>query len=290
MRKITIFGIGSQRRSACELGDFFSMLRQSGINVCVTREFAVTLRADGIDVTGFEEVDSVAFDSDLVVSIGGDGTFLRAASAVGASGIPVMGINTGHLGYLAPSSLPLSESAVRAIHGVFEVSERMTLQVLSDMLPESFSPVALNEIAISKGDTTSMVSIQAYVNGHYLAEYQADGLIVSTPTGSTAYSLSCGGPILEPTLEGIVLSPIAPHSLTVRPLVVAASSELRLEVSSRGEKCHVGVDGRTFTIPAEGSVVRICRGEYNVKVAQPRGIDFSEVLREKLHWGSSPRH
>lgn len=288
MRRIAVFGNDSQDEYLSRLEAFFRIVRHEDVSVGIESGFGSYLEENGVETDGMEFVDAFPEDSDLVVSFGGDGTFLRAAAWVGDRHTPIMGINTGHLGYLAGFSLADPGEVLDALRGRYDVSPRITLRVDSGYLPEGFSPFALNDIAIVKGDTTSMVSIDAYADGHYLADYQADGLVVSTPTGSTAYNLSCGGPILQPGIECFVLSPIAPHSLTLRPLVIGADSELVLHVSSRGEMCHVGVDGRTFSVPADGSTLLIRRAPFPVNVVQPAGVDFPEVLRKKLRWGEMP--
>lgn len=281
---IAIYGADRQEEHLAQLGRFFESLAGSGLEICVHTQFADYLLSVGIVAGGFRRVDSLPDDTRLVVSLGGDGTFLRASSWAGRD-IPVMGINTGHLGYLAAFSLDKPQEVEAALRGDFDVSRRMTVELECDALPAGFSPVALNEISILKGDTTSMVSISARLDGYYLADYLADGLLVATPTGSTAYNLSCGGPILEPIVESIILTPIAPHSLTLRPLVVGAASRIELEVTTRGESCHIGVDGRTFAVPS-GARLLVRRGRYMVSVAQPRSANFAETLRRKLRWGA----
>lgn len=288
MRRIAIFGSDRQEEYLSGLEKLFRLLEKEDMAVSIDAGFASYLSDNEVSVDGMDVVDVFPEDADLVVSIGGDGTFLRAAAWVGSRRTPVMGINTGHLGYLAGFTLADFEEVLAALRGNYDVSPRITLKVESGHLPDGFSPFALNEISVAKGDTTSMVSIHAYVGRHFLADYQADGLVVSTPTGSTAYNLSCGGPILQPGIECFVLSPIAPHSLTLRPLVIGADADLVLYVSSRGEMCHVGVDGRTFTVPADGSTLMIRRAPFPVNVVQPVGVDFAEVLRKKLRWGEMP--
>lgn len=283
--KIAVFGNNYQATHLNELRGFLSLLKIECHEVRVEEDFARYLIANGIPVKENEIAKKIDSDTTLVASIGGDGTFLHAADWVGNAEIPIMGINTGHLGYLTGYSFSNLENISTALRGKFDVSSRMTLELTSPYLPSDISPYALNEIAISKGDTTSMVEIKAAINGKYLADYMADGLVISTPTGSTAYNLSCGGPILEPTLDSIVLSPIAPHSLTFRPLVIDGKSMLEFEVRSRGAECHVGVDGRTFAVPADGSVLKISKASRRVNVVQPPGVDFASVLRSKLLWG-----
>ncbi len=288
MRKVAINGNEFQDDRFGDIGAFLASLRGVGLTVCVAADFARYLESGGLDLTGMAPVEEVPHDVNVVASIGGDGTFLRTAAWVGRRQTPIIGVNTGHLGYLSGFSLDRHGEVMAALYGDGDLSPRMTLEIDSPYLPADYSRFALNEVSISKGDTLTMVNINAYLDGRYLATYQGDGLVVATPTGSTAYNLSTGGPIMQPTLECFVLSPIAPHSLTLRPLVVEASSELRLEVSSRGSKCHVGIDGRRFNVPASGSEIVLRRADYTVNVVQPKGVDFSEVLREKLRWGAMP--
>lgn len=283
--KVGIFGNPYQATHLDELRGFLSWLAMRQYEVCVEAKFANYLITNGFDLKDCEKVASLPADTDIVASIGGDGTFLRASDWVGCLETPVMGINTGHLGYLAAYSFSDFQNIEAALEGNYMLSSRMTIEVESDCLPEGFSPVALNEVSISKGDTTSMVEIRASIDGRYIADYLADGLLVSTPTGSTAYNLSCGGPIIEPTFDSFVLSPIAPHSLTLRPLVVGPASLLEFQVTSRGSECHIGVDGRTFAIPSEGSAIRVRKAEHRVNVVQPLGSDFVGRLRSKLGWG-----
>lgn len=285
-KKVAIFGNSCQDRHLTDLAQFLSELATLPVTVYVERIFAEYLKSKLILSPCMIPVSSVPEDTGIVISIGGDGTFLRAADWTGSLSIPVMGINTGHLGYLTGFTFNNPAQIIDAIlHDRYELTERMLIEVRSNEIPDAFRPYALNEISVSKGDTTSMVSIRAYSNGKFIAEYLADGLITATPTGSTAYNLSCGGPILEPTMQSFILTPIAPHSLTLRPLVIDGSSELLLEVHSRGEKCHVGVDGRTFAISSDGAEIRITKAPYSIGVAQPTDSDFASILRSKLAWG-----
>lgn len=261
------------------------MLCRMGIEVFVHRDFASYLSSHGIAFCSAEVTEAFPEDVDLLCSVGGDGTFLRSVEWAGSSEVPVLGINTGHLGYLAGFSLDRPAELTEALEGKMDISERMMLRLHCESLPEGFNCCALNEVAVLKGDTTSMVSVRAWLGGDYLADYRADGLIVSTATGSTGYNLSCGGPILEPTLHNMILSPIAPHSLTMRPLVTGSDRSLRLELDSRGEECHVAVDGRAFSVPSRDTVISIDRAPYTTRVALPAGSGFAPTLREKLNWG-----
>ena len=284
--KIAIFGNKRQDRHLDNLGRFFSSLRAGGVEVCASADFCDYLRGQKLRLEGIERVEEFPGGVDAVVSIGGDGTFLRAAQWVGMSETPILGINTGHLGFLASYSMEENDKLVELLLSrSWEIEERMVLKVEGERVPEGFWPYLLNDMAVLKGDTTHMVNIRADVDGYYLADYLADGLIVSTPTGSTAYNLSVNGPILEPTLKGIILSPIAPHSLTVRPLVLGAETVVDLTVTGRGEECHVAVDGRIFSVPCDGARLRVVKAPFCVKVLRRPDTDFATILRNKLHWG-----
>ncbi len=285
--KIVIFGNNCQQAWLAELSRFFRDLEKRNFATAVESRFARYLSSQGIPLGHAEIVADPPADAQMLLSVGGDGTFLRAAEWIGPLGLPVMGINTGHLGYLAGFSFDRPDEIFAALGGNYDLTRRITLRVESDRLPAGFHPYALNEVSVAKGDTTSMVSIRAYIDGKFLADYQSDGLLISTPTGSTAYNLSCGGPIVQPTLDCMVLTPVAPHSLTLRPLVIAPDATLELHVSSRGEMCNVGVDGRTFAIPSEGSRLRVSRAPYAVNVVQRPDAGFPEVLRDKLHWAAN---
>lgn len=284
--KVAIHGNFDQERHLDKIGRFFSIIEQRGLEALVREDFAGYLRAHGIDLCGGIPVDSFPDDVAAVVSIGGDGTFLRAAQWVGDREIPILGINTGHLGFL--SSYKLEETSLLAeviLSGTGVVEDRMLLKVEGEDVPDDFWPYVINEVAVVKGDTTSMVSIRTSIDDCFLTEYKADGLVLATPTGSTAYNLSVGGPILQPTLHNIILSPIAPHSLTVRPLVIGADSRVEMKVFGRGKECHVGVDGRTFVIPGNGELLYVSRAPFSLKVLRRPDTDFSSIIRNKLLWG-----
>lgn len=229
------------------------------------------------------------FSAALTLSIGGDGTFLRTAQWVGDKGIPILGINTGHLGYLA--AVPIA-SAMEMIDDVInercQIEERALLRLEGVGHEIDEWPYALNEVAVLKEDTASMITVTAGINGSELATYLADGLIVSTPTGSTGYNLSVGGPIVEPTAPNWVISPIAAHTLTMRPLVVSSDSVIDLLTTSRAPSFRVSLDGRSITLPG-GTLLRLSRAPFSVKVVQRRGHSFASTLRHKLLWGIDTR-
>lgn len=234
-------------------------------------------------------VENDDFHADIAVSIGGDGTFLRTAHWIGRKEIPVIGINTGHLGFLAPFSLADARVAVEAFAaGRCRIEDRSLLCV--DLPTGRFEtwPYALNEVAVLKKDTASMITAVATIDRAPLADYLCDGLIVSTPTGSTGYNLSVGGPIVEPSSPSIVISPIAAHTLTMRPLVVPDSSLLQVRVGTRANTFRISLDGRSVSLPA-GSDFYITRADFVVKVVQKPDFNFFATLREKLLWGTTNR-
>lgn len=224
-------------------------------------------------------------DADLALSLGGDGTFLRTAQWVGRACVPILGINAGHLGYLAD----FTPEEFIAFSGFDSLSgeERMVLKVdVSVPMPDDFIPYAINEVALLRTDTASMIAVSARLNGHELTTYRADGLLISSPTGSTGYNMSVGGPIIEPTAPVMVISPVAPHALTMRPLVVGAESVISLCAESRSDFCMLSLDSRTAQVPV-GSKVTVSKADFPVIVVQRKGYHFISTLRTKLHWGQS---
>lgn len=234
-------------------------------------------------------------EADLALSIGGDGAFLKTARWVGEAEIPVAGINTGHLGYLSAFTFDAPDEIYgHLLEGDYRVEKRSMLQVRIDVpdnngfrsKPHPKEVTALNEIALTRGDIASMLRIAATINGRSSLNYMGDGLIISTPTGSTAYNLSVGGPILDPELAGWVLSPIAAHSLSMRPLVVKDSSRIELRVDARGDGFHLAADGKQVTLPLN-AVLTVTRAPYGVKVVQQSDHTFTDTLRDKLGLGNT---
>lgn len=227
------------------------------------------------------------FTADVALSIGGDGTFLRTAQWVADSEIPIIGVNTGHLGFLAPFTIAEASQAIitHRLKG-YEIENRSLLRV--DLIGGSLDtwPYAINEVAILKKDTASMISIDACIDRAPLADYLCDGLIVSTPTGSTGYNLSVGGPIVQPRSPSFILSPVAAHSLSMRPLVVDDSSLLTLKVSSRTPSFRISLDGRSVNLPC-GTDIYLSRAPFVVKTVCLPGHNFFDTLRRKLLWGAT---
>jgi len=235
-------------------------------------------------------------DVDFLFSLGGDGTFLETVSLVRDSGIPVVGINTGRLGFLSYISQDsLNESLDSLFSGNYDLEERMMLNVsASGDYAESHSaglqenPVALNEIRIYK-NTSSLVTVHVHVDDEFLSSYWADGLILSTPTGSTAYNLSVGGPIVLPDSRNFILSPIAPHNLSVRPLVLPENASFKFTVDTRESEYQLALDSRSYDIPAQHSITAR-RADYTLKMVRLENISFYNTLRNKLLWGVDKRN
>ncbi|WP_238943985.1 NAD kinase [Seramator thermalis] len=228
---------------------------------------------------------------DMVVSVGGDGTFLRTAATVGDQGIPVLGINTGRLGFLAAINFQdMDATLLEIFQNRFDVEDRTLLEISTDDedIPQGFNIHALNEVSILRQDTASMLSIKASINGEYLTSYQADGLVIATPTGSTAYSLSIGGSILAPTTPSFILTAIAPHNLTSRPLVVDDNSRISLQVTSRSRTFLLSLDGQTRVFD-QHTKLDVYKAPYTLKVVRRAGHTFFETLRDKLMWGADVR-
>ena len=227
---------------------------------------------------------------DMAFSVGGDGTFLRTAATIGEADIPILGINIGRLGFLADIGCDDLETTLREIvNEKYRVEERLLLEISTKGDFTSFDNIrALNEVAILKQDTACMLSIHAYIIDEYLTSYQSDGLVIATPTGSTAYSLSIGGPILAPTSPSIILAAIAPHSLTAPPLVVGDDSRISLKIESRSKQYLVSLDGQS-QILHESTTLEIYKAPYTQKVVKRFGHTFFETLRDKLMWGADVR-
>lgn len=226
---------------------------------------------------------------DFAISLGGDGTLLRTASRVGSSQVPIVGINMGRLGFLADVGASEVEACVDALYrGDYSIEDRALIQVSTDGEHIEGHDCALNDVAILKRDTASMISIRATIDGEHLATYQADGLIVSTPTGSTAYSLSNGGPIITPRTGVMLMTAVAPHSLNIRPIVIPDTATVELTVSSRSHNFLVAIDGRSQTLP-EGITLHLHRAPYTAKIVKRSDSNFFSTLRDKLMWAADSR-
>ena len=288
--KFAIFGNTYQAKKSFYAQTLFSILEKHHAEVYICRDFYEFLTNDlklNIPTAGLFDDDN--FDADMVISVGGDGTFLKAASKVGSKGIPILGVNTGRLGFLADVS---PEEMVTTFNEIYEnrytVEERSGLKISCKGQELEDYPYALNEIAILKRDSSSMISIHTAINGAYLTTYQADGLVIATPTGSTAYSLSVGGPVIVPHSNTIAITPVAPHSLNVRPIVIRDDWEITLDVESRSHNFLIAIDGRSESFK-EGTQISIRKADYAIKVVKRHNHVFFNTLRTKLMWGADTR-
>ena len=288
--RFAIFGNPSTAKVCGQEQQFFSLLRSLGDEIAVDRPYLEFLTSTlKLDIPYDSVIEGDDFSADAVVSIGGDGTFLRTATRVGNKGIPMVGINTGRLGFLADITTDRITDAITRIHnGDCTLEERNLLQINMEGLPKGHTPYALNDIAILKHDISSMIQVATSVGGTQMITYQADGLVVATPTGSTAYSLSVGGPIIAPGTNVICLTPVAPHSLTMRPLVLPADETIRLDVTSRSHSFLVSIDGKSFSCP-EHTAIEISRAPFKISVMKPAKGDFFATLRAKMLWGTDSR-
>lgn len=288
--KFAVFGNEFQPRKSTAAQKIFSLLSEKKAEIYVDETFYRFLsEGQRLNVPITDVFTSLDFDVDFVISIGGDGTFLKAASKVGARNVPIVGINMGRLGYLADISPTEIEKAITMLYsGDFVTESHAVIQVEALDGELKGNPFALNDIAVLKQDSASMITIHAKIDTENLVTYQADGLIVSTPTGSTAYSLSNGGPIIMPHTGVLCLTPVAPHSLNVRPLVVPADAEITLDVESRSHKFLVAIDGRSHKLPETTRLV-IRKADHEVQIVKRRRRNYISTLREKMMWGADIR-
>ena len=294
---IAVFGNAMKSDTLLEVRHILEFMSTQGVHVILSHELRqeLDLREYPVFNDGFinEEGAKQSNDEpmDFALSVGGDGTFLTSAAAIGRKNIPILGINCGHLGFLAEVQAEDVDGILqKLIAGEYTIEQR-SLLALSVFDKEGnkrdgliMAPNALNEIAILKEGLSSMLQIELKVNGELLHTYHSDGLVIATPTGSTAYNLSIGGPLMVPQSRGIILTPIAPHSLTVKPLVVPDDWKFDLKVSSRYDAFMVSVDGRSQSLSTDTSL-HIERAPYTVNVVQIGDNSFLKSLRAKLNWG-----
>ena len=240
----------------------------------------------------FENHENLNESFDLFISIGGDGTFLRSIEFVRNLNLPIIGINTGRLGFLATTKKEnLEKSLTKILKKKFSVEKRSLLKVFTEnnCIPMDSFPYALNEISVVRKDTTSMINVKTSLDGTYVNSYWSDGLIVSTPTGSTGYSLSCGGPVISPTSNSLVLTPISPHNLNARPLVISDSTKIEISVSGREDFHLLSIDAKIFTVKNETKIY-VEKSDFNIQVANINNYNFYKTLKDKLLWGIDKRN
>lgn len=292
--KVAIYGQSFQDHDILCVFELIEELEKFSSNIFIEEGFLKFLIQTS-DIKSYDTFSvAIGLDSsfDMFVSFGGDGTMLRAVTYVKDYGIPMVGVNTGRLGFLSTfKKEDVRKVVTEFVAGAYIIEERSLVEICMDSDVKQFGELnfALNEITVSRKDTTSMITVETYLNDEYLTSYWADGLIVSTPTGSTGYSLSCGGPVIAPTTKSLVLTPIAPHNLNARPFVIADDTKIRLRVSGREETHMVSLDSRIATIP-NGKEIIIQKSAFTVKMIEYKSESFLKTLRNKLLWGQDRRN
>lgn len=281
MKKIAIFAKVHDPRCQGVAGELIAWLEERGLVPLVEAHFARHLGRPG---TASEEIPDLA---DMAVVLGGDGTLISAARLLGAREIPILGVNLGSLGFLTEITLDELYPALEAcLDGDYRVSERMMLAVTVERSDDTvFSHRVLNDAVINKGALARIIDMESLVNDHYLTTYKADGLIISSPTGSTGYCLSANGPIVHPDLECLTITPICPHTLTNRPIVLEASADIAIRLISKDEDVYLTLDGQVGMELKCGDIIRVRRAEHRTRLVMSRSKDYFEVLRTKLKWG-----
>jgi NAD+ kinase len=290
---IAIYGKSLNNYNANPIQRLIAKLEEAGAELCVHEDF-YTIIKEKIKFTSiisfFKDEKVLLKRPNFFCSIGGDGTMLKTITLVGASEVPIIGINTGRLGFLSGISIQDIEPAIDKIFaGDFDLDKRSLVRLESVNNPYLRSNFALNEITIHKNDNTTMMTIHAWVNGEFLNAYWADGLIISTPTGSTAYSLSCGGPLVMPDSANFIITPISPHNLNVRPIIISDKDVVTLKVEARNKNFLVTLDSRQEVFDADEELT-ILREKFEINLVRLKGNDFMSTLRQKLMWGIDKRN
>lgn len=293
--KIAVFGQYYQNNTYSIVEKVVAFLDQKNIEICFYSVFYHKLLENNVELSNYKTFDShecLKENFDYLISIGGDGTILRAATFVRDSNLPIIGINAGRLGFLATVQEENIENLLnRVLDNDFSISKRTLVSLQSNPANSDLEDInfALNEITVSRKDTTSMITIETFINNEYLNSYWADGLIISTPTGSTGYSLSCGGPVIMPTSNCFVITPIAPHNLTARPLIIPDDSELTLKIKGREDQYLVSLDSRMASVSNE-TVLIVKKTDFFILIVEFPEEGFLRTIRKKLLWGEDKRN
>lgn len=293
--KIAIFGQYYPNDTRPIIRDIIVFFNKNNVELCIEAEFLKVLYQHEIlkkEYQTFSDYKDLDASFDLLLSIGGDGTILRAVTYVRDSGIPILGINAGRLGFLAKVQKENIDAFLQLVlEKQYTLSKRTLISLSTVPKMKEFKELhfALNEITVSRKDTTSMITIETWLNGEYLNAYWADGLIIATPTGSTGYSLSCGGPVLTPEVKSLVVTPIAPHNLNARPLVIPDKTEIRLRISGREPNYLVSLDSRIATLHNDTTLI-IKKTPFKINMVELSETSFIKTLRTKMLWGEDKRN
>jgi NAD+ kinase len=292
--QVVVFGKQYKDKDLPHIQELFDVLWEERITTYVYAPYLDDLKGH-LNINGAfapfdDHRDFLKHRIDVVIVLGGDGTMLQAVTLVRDSGVPMLGINLGRMGFLASIEKKLiRESILKLRRGQYTVEERAMLYLESHPHLFGETPYALNDCTLLKRDTSSMITIHAYINGDYLNSYWADGLIISTPTGSTGYSLSCGGPVVFPGSGNFVITPVAPHNLNVRPIVMSDNSVLSFEIEGRADNFICTLDSRFELISAQHQLA-VRRNDFNVRLVLLQDATFLKTIREKLAWGADIRN
>ncbi|WP_215224284.1 NAD kinase [Echinicola shivajiensis] len=289
---ITIHGIKFQREFVPFIEQLINALHKHDAEIYLTAAFQKNLKKSGAKASGFTILPNreKLEEMDFVISVGGDGTLLDTVSMVGDYEIPILGINTGRMGFLATIAKEDVEKAVEVLYdGQFTIQDRALINLKADKTLFNGVPFALNEFTIHKRDTSSMITVHTYIDGEYLNSYWADGLIIATPTGSTGYSLSCGGPLISPLAKNFVITPVSPHNLNVRPMIVSDESEITFTIEGRSEKFLISLDSRSTAVDASVKLT-VKKEKFVAKLVKFHDYSFFDTLRKKLNWGFDMRN
>jgi NAD+ kinase len=290
--KIALHGRDTRSSSTSFIEKLIENLREREVEVIASEKLLShipTRDRKKYKLKSFNHKDGLA-KVDFFISVGGDGTLLESVTYVGKSGVPILGINTGRMGFLATTHRNDVHQAIEdLLEGNFEIDERILLRLFSDKGLFDNIPFALNDLTIMKKDSSSMITVHVHVDGELLGSYWADGLIVATPTGSTGYSLSCGGPLVYPKSDSFVITPVSPHNLTARPIIISDNSEITFSVEGRSKKFLISLDSRYETVD-DKTPLKVRKEKFTIKLVKLPGYHYFKTLRQKLNWGLDVRN
>jgi len=290
---IAVYARSTKDNDPKYIEQIFSFLKNEKVELIVYEPYYRYLQSNAqfkLKLNTYENSEELISKADCLISLGGDGTMLETLVLVRRSGIPVLGVNTGRLGFLASvNKTELKKSLKKLVKERFTLDKRELIEISG--CNDCFAGVnyALNEFTIHKKDSSAMISIDTYIDGVFLNSYFADGLIVSTSTGSTAYSLSCGGPIMIPDSENFIITPIAPHNLNVRPIIISNNKQISFKIMGRSDSFNISLDSRNAQIPA-GMDIKVKKADFRFNMINLEGQHFFSTLRNKMMWGIDKRH
>lgn len=291
--QLAIYGRIAKAKDLPYIQKLLTALMQHKVNTIIHSEYYEQIKQyydPGMEFGTYNSYDDIAGKVDYIISLGGDGTLLDTLALVRDSDIPILGINLGRLGFLASTGRSEIEDAVEAlVNKTYQIDQRAMIQLESSKPLFGGVNYGLNEFSIHKKDTSAMITIHTFINGELLNSYWADGLIIATPTGSTGYSLSCGGPIIFPSSENFVITPVAPHNLNVRPIIVASDSVISFEVEGRSDNFLCTLDSRYETIDTSYQLA-VRKADFKVRLIRINDMNFMNTIRQKLAWGADQRN